>query len=159
MRSTFQLDDFILGQQLIAPVGSHLVQFLEALDRLLHGDPVGEQSAQPALVDVRHTGAVRFFRNRILSLTLGADEKNRLAARAKIGDIIRRVLEHLQRLLQVDDVNAVALAKDVFLHLRIPTLGLMPEVHTCFEQFLHSDGRQWISLWLLHPGWRSPGPD
>jgi hypothetical protein len=47
------------------------------------------------------------------------------------------VLEHFQGFLQVDYVDAVAFAEDVFLHLRIPALGLVPEVNTGFEQFLH----------------------
>ena len=34
-----------------------------------------------------------------------------------------------QRLLQVDDVDAVALGEDVALHLRVPAAGLVPEVH------------------------------
>src|SRR5208283_5536714 len=92
------------------------------------------------------------FRNGILRLALGAHEEDGLAARAQLGDKLRRLLEKLQRLLQVDDVDSVALAKDVFLHLGIPALGLMPEVNTRFEQFLNGDGRQWSSLCGLHPG-------
>src|SRR5664280_1149742 len=48
-------------------------------------------------------------------------------------------LEHLQRLLQVNDVNSIALAEDIFLHLRVPTLRLVPEVNPGFEQLLHRD--------------------
>jgi len=47
------------------------------------------------------------------------------------------VLEHLQGLLKIDYVNTVTFAEDVFLHLRIPALGLVPEVNAGFEQFLH----------------------
>ena len=72
-----ELDDFLLGQQLVAAVGGHVVQFLKALDRLLHGDPVGEQAAQPALVDVGHAAAVGFFGDGVLRLALGADEEDR----------------------------------------------------------------------------------
>ena len=59
---------------------------------------------------------------------------------------LRGVLEHLQGLLQVDDVNPVALAEDVFLHLGIPALGLMPEVNASFEQLLHGDCGQTTSF-------------
>ena len=62
-----------------------------------------------------------------------------LAFGGQVGDELGRFLEHLQRLLQVDDVNPVALAEDVFLHLRIPALGLMPEVNASFEQLFHRD--------------------
>src|SRR6185295_7514760 len=44
-----------------------------------------------------------------------------------------------QRLLQVDDVDAVALGEDVALHLRVPAAGLVPEVHTGVQQMLHGD--------------------
>jgi len=44
-----------------------------------------------------------------------------------------------QRLLQVDDVDAVALGEDVTLHLRVPAAGLVPEMHAGIEQLLHGD--------------------
>src|SRR5258708_29753717 len=44
--------------------------------------------------------------------------------------------------MQVDDVDSVTFAKDVFLHLWIPALGLVPEVNAGFEQFFHANGRQ-----------------
>ena len=65
-----------------------------------------------------------------LSLTLSAADA---ALAHKTGGI----LEHFQGFLQVDYVDSVAFAEDVFLHLRIPALGLVPEVNTGFEQFLH----------------------
>ncbi len=103
-------------------------------------------SGKTILVDVRHPRAVGLFGHGILRLALGADKQNRLAARAQFGNELRRVLEKLERLLQVDNVDPVALAKDVFLHLGIPALGLMPEVNTRFEQLLHCDRGQWASF-------------
>ena len=50
-----------------------------------------------------------------------------------------RLLDALERLLQVDDVDAVALHEDELLHLRVPAPRLMPEVDTRFEQVLHRD--------------------
>ena len=79
------------------------------------------------------------FGDGILRLALGADKQHQLAFGYLVGDELGRFLEHLQRLLQVDDVNPVALAEDVFLHLRIPAFGLMPEVNASFEQLLHRD--------------------
>jgi len=46
---------------------------------------------------------------------------------------------------QVDDVDAVALPEDVRLHLGVPALGLMAEVHPGFQQFLDGDPAQWSS--------------
>ena len=98
------------------------------------------------LVDVEHAAAVGFFGDGVLRLALGADEEDELAGGGEVGDELGRLLEHLQGLLQVDDVNAVALAEDVFLHLGVPALGLMPEVNASFEQFLHGDVGQTTSL-------------
>ena len=148
LAGAFQNDNFLLGQQLVTAIGGHFVEFLEALHRLLHGNPIGQQAAEPAVVDVEHVAARRLFRDGVLRLALGADEHNRLALRGQFLHEFRRFLEHLQRLLEINDVNAVAFSKDVFLHLGIPALGLMPEVNTCFEQFLHRNIRQ-INLLML----------
>ena len=54
-------------------------------------------------------------------------------------DEVVRLVDVGQRLLQVDDVDAVALGEDEALHLRVPAPGLMPEVDTALEQLLHGD--------------------
>ena len=43
---------------------------------------------------------------------------------------------------QVDDVDAVPFAEDVFLHLRVPALGLVAEVNARLQQILHRDRGQ-----------------
>ena len=45
-------------------------------------------------------------------------------------------------LAEVEDVDAVALAEDVRLHLGIPALRLVAEVHAGFQQILHRDRGQ-----------------
>jgi hypothetical protein len=54
-------------------------------------------------------------------------------------DELIRTVDVGQRLLQVDDVDAVALGQDVALHLGVPTTGLVPEVHATVKQRLHGD--------------------
>ena len=49
------------------------------------------------------------------------------------------VVDVPERLLQVDDVDAVALGEDESLHLRVPAAGLVPEVDAAVEQLLHAD--------------------
>ena len=119
------------------PLGRHLLEFLEPLDGLLHGRHIGEEAAEPALVHVEHLAAGGFFGDGFLRLALGADEEYRLSLRRHFDYIPGRVLEKFQGLLQVDDVDTVTFAKDVFLHLWIPALGLVPEVNARFEQFFH----------------------
>ena len=78
-----------------------------------------------------------FFGDGFLGLPLGSHKQHVLALRGHFAYEARGVLEHFQGFLQVDYVDSVAFAEDVFLHLRIPALGLVPEVNTGFEQFLH----------------------
>src|SRR4029077_2449809 len=138
------------GQQLVAAICGHLVEFLKPLHGLLNRYPIGEQSAQPALVHVETTTALCFFGNCVLGLALGADEQHNLAFSCQFLYELRRLFKHLQRLLQINDVNPVALSEDVFLHLGIPALGLMPEVDARFEQLLHSNVSQSTSSFSLH---------
>src|ERR1039458_7377697 len=72
-----------------------------------------------------------------LAFSLGSHEQHVLALGGHFAHEAGGVLEHFQGFLQVDYVDSVAFAEDVFLHLRIPALGLVPEVNTGFEQFLH----------------------
>jgi hypothetical protein len=68
---------------------------------------------------------------------VAADEQDVLSLCRHLADETRGVFEHLQSLLQVDNVDTVTFAEDILLHLRIPALGLVPEVNAGFEQFLH----------------------
>src|SRR5665648_1174637 len=84
--------------------------------------------------------------HRLLGLLLGADEQNRAAARDGVLDELVRAVDVGQGLLQVDDVDAVALGEDESLHLRVPAPGLVPEVDTALEQLSHGDdghGSSW----------------
>ena len=132
-----QADDFLLGPRRIAAVDGHGFQLFQPLDGFLNRQHVGEQTAQPALVHVIHLAARGFFGHRFLRLALGADEQHVLALGRHFADEAGGVLEHFQRLLQIDDVNAVAFSENVFFHFRIPALGLVPEVNASFEQFFH----------------------
>src|SRR5205814_10624043 len=81
-----------------------------------------------------------------MRLPLGPHKEDCFAFSGQISNELRRFLKHLQRLLQIDDVNSVALTEDVFLHLWVPALRLMPEVNTRFEQLLHGDVSQKTSF-------------
>ena len=60
------------------------------------------------------------------------------SVRGEVPDERVCVPEHLHRLLQIDDVDAVARAEDVRLHLGIPAAGLVPKMDTGFKQLLHT---------------------
>src|SRR6185312_14737091 len=106
---------------------------------LVDGLEVGEHAAQPALVDVGHADPLRLLGDGLLRLPLGADEHDRTAVRDRLLDELVGVVDVPERLLQVDDVDAVALGEDESLHLGVPAAGLVPEVDAAVEQLLHAD--------------------
>ena len=83
--------------------------------------------------------ALRFFRDDLARLALGADEEDGAAVARQLTHVLHRVLVHLHRLFEVDDVNLVALAEDVIGHLRIPVTGLVAEVDPGFQHLTHRD--------------------
>ena len=83
--------------------------------------------------------SLRRFGDRILRLALGADEQHLAAARDGLLDEIKRAREQRYGLRQVDDVNPVAVAEDVRLHLGVPAVGLVAEMRSGLEQLLHRD--------------------
>ena len=70
-----------------------------------------------------------------------------------------RGVDAVERLLQIDDVDAVALAEDEPLHLRVPAPGLVTEVDTGLQQLLHGDdghGRASLKVAIFRPRERRP---
>jgi len=91
------------------------------------------------MIDERHPGPLRFFRNDFACLSFGADEENGAAIARQLPHVLHGILVHLHRLFQIDDVNLIALAEDVIGHLRIPVTGLVTEVDPGFQHLTHRD--------------------
>src|SRR5580692_4503057 len=89
------------------------------------------------MIDVEHSAAVGFLGHRFLRLALGSQEKNGLAAAALLAYKAGSLAKQLQCLLQVNDVNSISFAEDIFLHLRVPAAGLMAEMNSSLQQFFH----------------------
>src|SRR5207237_1098221 len=70
-----------------------------------------------------------------------ADEQHLAAGSDGRVHKLERTREQRHGLRQVDDVDAVAIAKDVGLHLRVPAMRLVAEMRARFEQLLHGDDR------------------
>ena len=134
-----ELDALLLREDRVRALDEHRLDLLEARDRLPDRHEVRERAAEPAVVHVEHAAAVRLLVDGVLRLALRADEEDVLALRGDVRDEGRGLAEALQRLLEVDDVDAVALPEDVLLHLRVPALGLVAEVDARLEQLLHRD--------------------
>src|SRR6478672_3009490 len=145
-----QHQDFLLGATLEATGLLHRLELLEALQPLVHGGEVGEHAAQPTLVHVGHADAGRLLGDGFLSLLLRADEHDAAAMGDSLLDELVRLVDVGQRLLQVDDVDAVAVGEDEPLHLGIPAPGLMPEVGAAVQQLFHGYNSHNVVAGLLY---------
>ena len=113
----------------ICQLGSQLFHFFDAFaDRL----KVRQHSAEPALIDEEHIGAQGFFLKNFSGLPLGSDKQDRLAGSDGVADEGIGLFHPSQCLLKVDDIDAVAFAKEELLHLRVPPIRLVSEMDTCF---------------------------
>jgi hypothetical protein len=126
-------------------------QVAQALDRVGDGAPVGQRTAQPAVVHVVLGAAGRGLGDRLGGLALGADEQNPAALGGDVAHGDQGLVHQRQRLRQVDDVNVRARAEDVAVHLRVPAVGLVAEVGARFEQGTHGDVRQSHLISFLYP--------
>mmetsp|Transcript_10610 Transcript_10610/g.43400 ORF Transcript_10610/g.43400 Transcript_10610/m.43400 type:complete len:264 (+) Transcript_10610:4265-5056(+) len=141
----FQLGDVALEQQgflldrglgASLDLGLHVLQVLEGgLDRL----EVGHHAAEPTRVDVGHAGALGFGGDELAGLALGADHQDRAALGRQLANELHRLVERGQRLLEVDDVDLVAMAVDIRGHLGIPEAGLVTEMDAGFQHLAHRD--------------------
>ena len=131
------LDDFLLRKHCERAVLFHLLELCQTVDTGTHGAEVGQHTAEPAGVDVVLTDALSLFLDRVLRLLLGANEQDGLTVCSKVTHEGVCLFELLDRLLQVNDVDAVALGVDVGCHFGVPAAGLVTEVDASFEQLLH----------------------
>src|SRR5207248_926023 len=103
-------------------------QLVQTVDAGRDRSPVRQQAAEPAMGDIWHADALRLFLDRGLALLLRADEEHRAAALAEVAREVVSFLQQLERLLEVDDVDATALREDEAPHLWVPTTRLVAEV-------------------------------
>src|SRR6266481_2255399 len=106
-------------------VRHYLFQLLQPFYRLADRLEICQHSAEPAIVDIKHSASFSLFSNDVLRLLLSADEHDCSALSGEVAHRVEGAVEQAYGLLEVDYVNAVASSEDVRLHLRIPAAGLM----------------------------------
>ena len=149
---------FLFGQAADLARLAQLLEAIQFLDTGIHGGPVGEHTAQPALGDIGHATAERLFLDGFLRLALGADEQHRAAIGDRVAHDVESLVQQFDGLLQVNDMNAVALREDIRLHAGVPLVGAMSKVDAALEQGLHGyncHGEKPPCVW---PPPRSPSP-
>ena len=102
------------------------------------GTEVGEHSSQPAIGHIGHAGRGGSVFQDVLGLFLRAHEHHRSSVGGELLDLLVGVLQLGECLAQVDNMDPVALSKEIGGHLRVAALGLMPEMDTSLQQLLHS---------------------
>ena len=138
-------DALLLGQDLELALFLLALEQIEAVDGTLHRLEVGEHAAEPTVRYVKLLRGTGCFRHDVRGLSLGTDEQDLLAASDRIDHEVAGSRQLNGRLLQIDDVDAVLLAEDVGLHLRVPPTGLVTEVDAGVEQISQGNIRHVFS--------------
>ncbi len=123
----------LLVQDVEAPLFAVSLELVETVNRCLDGLVVGQHAAEPAVSNPVLVGRASSLGDDIRCLALGTYEQDLLALGDGMADKLAGLAQLDGRLLQVDDVDAVLLAEDVRLHLRVPPLGLVTEVDAGVE--------------------------
>src|SRR6185437_5634597 len=66
-------------------------------------------------------------------------EKHPPAARRDVAHRMERPMQRRHRLLQIDDMDAVADAENIGRHLRVPAPRMMAEMHAGLEKLAHRE--------------------
>ena len=146
-RSRRTLRPSFFGIWSISPESTCALQLAELRDACVHGLEVREHAAEPAEVHVRHaarsacrsTGSCACF----FVPTKSTVPPSATVSRTKRYDGVDAV----EGLVQVDDVDPVALAEDETPHLRVPAPGLVAEMDS---------GLQTVASWSRRPRPRLP---
>ena len=99
----------------------------------MDGVEVGQHTTKPALVDIEHTAAFGLFGNRLLSLLLGTDKEQRPSVSHQLLNKLISFVQASNRLLEINDMNTIAIHKDELLHLRVPATCLVTKMDTSFQ--------------------------
>ena len=114
------------------------LEFDEARQALTNGREVGQRSADPTLGNRRHLALLRLCFDHRSDLLLGAEEHDLGAGCSQRTHKVRCLVQPADRLLEIDDVDLMPFPVDEWLHLRVPTAGLVAVVDSGVDQFLRS---------------------
>ena len=114
------LQDLTLGEVAESTVGNELIDVAHLLHSLADCGEVGEHAAGPALDNVGHAYGSSEVGNALLGLFLGSDKEDLLTALGNLLQSFSSFVNLSNSLVQVEDMNAVALHEDVRSHSGVP---------------------------------------
>src|SRR5438876_320111 len=129
-RSQFLFSHFLVFRRLF-----DLFDVFQSPDALANSREVGQRAAEPALIYIKLAASHCGLFYRFLRLLLTTDKQNFAAATRDFLEKFRGPPKLQDGLIQIDDINLVALFEDERLHLRIPTLRLVSKMNASFQQF------------------------
>ena len=141
----FDPRDLFFRDRLVPAVGAHGLELAQPIDAPLDRHEIGQEPAEPALIHVEHSAALGFLGDHVLGLPFRAHEEDRASFGREFRHKLLGATKQLRGCSEVDDVNAVPLAEDIRLHLRVPPFGLVAEVHTSVQEIFHRERRQGTS--------------
>jgi hypothetical protein len=100
---------------------------------------IGQGAAQPAFGHIKLPAFFGRFLHRQLRLLLGADKQHLAAFADGVREKVAGCLQLIERLAQINDVDAIASVEDERLHLGVPPFGLVSEMDSRIEQFHNSN--------------------
>jgi hypothetical protein len=118
-------------------------------------------AGKPCSFNIKHATAFGFLGDDVLGLFFRPYVDHRLPLCDQVFHKLAGFPEELQRLLEIDNVNAVAGIKNVLFHLGVPPLGLVSEMNPGLKKLFHRDGRHIFLLqgFSLRPPFDAGAPD
>src|SRR5699024_3640701 len=114
-------------------------------------------ATKPAVIHIRHAGTLCLLADGLAGGALGADEHDAAAIGRQPADIVVGFLEQRQCLFKINDMNLVAVTKDVWRHLRIPVTGSVAKMHASFQQLTHAYvAHECLRVEPPHTPWNNP---
>ena len=113
----------------------------EARQALPNGREVSQRSADPTLGNRRHLTLLCLGLDHRSDLLLGTEEHDLGAGCSQRTHKVRCLVQPADRLLEIDNVDLMPFPVDEWLHLWVPTAGLVAVVDSGVDQFLRSNER------------------
>ena len=90
------------------------------------------------MADVGHTATCGVLFNDLARSALGANEHDLIFVFSQPANETQGVIERRYSVLEVDDMNFVARAENVLIHLRVPEASLVAKVRAGLQQLAHA---------------------
>ena len=146
---TADLQNLALAEVAVCTVSCELVDVGHLLHCLADSGEVGEHTTGPALDYVRHVHRCCLLSHALLSLLLSSYKQNLLAALGHLLQCLSSVVDLGHSLVEVDDMNAVALHEDVGSHGGVPLSLEVTKVTASLQQCIKICSRHFCCVFDL----------